>query len=64
MNSMYTSVLERTREIGIMKAIGAKNISVLVMFLIEAGFLGLVGGLIGVILGVIMSFGMISVINQ
>jgi putative ABC transport system permease protein len=46
MNSMYTSVLERTKEIGIMKAIGAKNGDVLTIFLLEAGFLGLVGGLI------------------
>lgn len=46
-NTMYTSVLERTREIGIMKAIGAKNSDVLVLFLIEAGLLGLVGGIVG-----------------
>lgn len=46
MNSMYTSVLERTKEIGIMKAIGARNEDVLTIFLLEAGFLGLVGGLI------------------
>lgn len=51
-NTMYTSVLERTREIGIMKAIGARNSDVLIIFLIESGLLGLVGGLIGVALGV------------
>lgn len=51
MNSMYTSVLERTREIGIMKAIGAKNKDILTIFLIESGFIGLVGGIMGVILG-------------
>ncbi|MBW2982787.1 ABC transporter permease [Candidatus Woesearchaeota archaeon] len=50
-NTMYTSVLERTREIGIMKAIGAKNGDVLTIFLIESGLLGLVGGLIGIALG-------------
>ncbi|MFW5852411.1 MAG: ABC transporter permease [Nanoarchaeota archaeon] len=51
MNTMYTSVLERTREIGIMKAIGAKNISIFYIFLIESGLLGMVGGIIGVLLG-------------
>ena len=55
MNTMYTSVLERTREIGIMKAIGARNSDILTIFLIESGLLGLVGGAIGVILGLAMS---------
>ncbi|MBR9680183.1 MAG: ABC transporter permease [Candidatus Altiarchaeota archaeon] len=50
-NTMYVSVLERTREIGIMKSIGAKNNQILQLFLIEAGFLGLVGGTSGVIFG-------------
>jgi len=52
MNTMYTSVLERTKEIGTMKAIGAKNSHVLLLFLLESGLLGLVGGLIGVGIGV------------
>lgn len=52
MNTMYTSVLERRKEIGIMKAIGAKNSDVLSIFLIESGFIGFVGGAIGVILGI------------
>lgn len=50
-NTMYTSVLERTREIGVMKAIGAKNKDILMIFLIESGLLGLVGAIIGVGLG-------------
>ncbi len=50
-NTMYTSVLERTREIGVMKAIGAKNSDILKIFLIESGLLGLVGGVVGVLLG-------------
>ena len=50
-NTMYTSVVERTREIGVMKAIGAKNKDILYIFLIESGLLGLVGASIGVILG-------------
>ena len=50
-NTMYTSVLERTREIGVMKAVGAKNSDILWIFLIESGLLGLVGGIVGVGLG-------------
>jgi putative ABC transport system permease protein len=49
---MYTSVLERTKEIGIMKAIGAQNRDIFLIFLIESGLLGLVGGVIGVLIGV------------
>jgi len=52
MNTMYTSVLERTREIGIMKAVGAKNSDVLLIFLIESGMIGLVGGIVGVAIGI------------
>jgi len=56
-NSMFTSVRERTREIGIMKAIGAKNSAILYIFLIEAGVVGLVGGVGGTILGGILAKG-------
>ena len=52
MNTMYTAVIERTKEIGIMKSIGAKNSDILLIFLIESGILGLVGGAIGVLLGI------------
>jgi putative ABC transport system permease protein len=52
MNTMYTSVLERTKEIGTMKAIGAKNSNILSIFLFESGLLGLVGGMIGIGIGV------------
>ncbi len=55
-NTMYTSVLERTKEIGIMKAIGAKNSTIFTIFFVESGFLGLVGGVIGVILGLILAY--------
>jgi putative ABC transport system permease protein len=55
MNTMFTSVKERTREIGIMKAIGAKNSAVLSIFLIEAGIIGIVGGVGGTLLGVGMA---------
>jgi putative ABC transport system permease protein len=50
-NTMYTAVIERTKDIGIMKAIGARNSDILKMFLIESGLLGLVGGIIGVLFG-------------
>ncbi|OYT27431.1 MAG: ABC transporter permease [Candidatus Altiarchaeales archaeon ex4484_96] len=51
MNTMYTSVLERTQEIGVMKAVGAKNSDILVLFMIESGTIGLVGGLVGCVIG-------------
>jgi putative ABC transport system permease protein len=56
-NTMYTSVLERTKEIGTMKAIGAKNSDILWIFVIESGVLGLVGGVLGILVG--MSVGKI-----
>lgn len=52
MNTMYTAVIERTKEIGTMKAVGAKNSDVLLIFLFESGLLGLVGGAIGVGIGI------------
>jgi putative ABC transport system permease protein len=55
MNTMYTSVLERTREIGVMKAIGARNSEILKIFLIESGMVGFIGGVLGVILGYLVA---------
>ncbi|MBI2573519.1 ABC transporter permease [Candidatus Woesearchaeota archaeon] len=52
MNTMYTSVLERTRMIGLMKAVGAKKNHILLLFLIESGIYGFVGGTIGVLIGI------------
>jgi len=52
MNTMYTTVLERTKEIGVMKAIGARNKHILYLVLIEAGLYGLGGGLVGAVLGI------------
>jgi putative ABC transport system permease protein len=51
MNTMYTSVVERTREIGIYKALGAENNTILMLFLVESGLIGVIGGLIGIVLG-------------
>ncbi len=55
MNTMFTSVLERTKEIGVMKAVGAKNSHVWMIFLIESGLMGLVGGIVGTLLGLGLS---------
>ena len=57
MNSMYTNVLERKNEIGIMKSIGAGPKDIQNIFLVEAGVIGFVGGLVGVIIGTLVSFG-------
>ncbi len=56
-NTMFTSVREKTREIGIMKAIGAKNSAVLSIILFEAGIIGLLGGIGGTLLGSILAVG-------
>lgn len=50
-NTMFTSVLEKTKEIGIMKAIGAKNSDIMLIFLCNAAMISLVGGIIGILLG-------------
>ena len=58
MNTMYTAVLERTKEIGIMKAIGARNSTIFLLFSMESGFLGMVGGIIGVLIGLVLAYGL------
>jgi|Deesub1362B_J571_1020462.scaffolds.fasta_scaffold06902_2 putative ABC transport system permease protein len=55
MNTMLTSVLERTREIGVMKAIGATDGMVLRIFLAESALIGALGGSIGLALGAVIS---------
>ena len=55
MNTMYTAVIERTREIGIMKAVGARNSDIMFIFILESGILGMVGGVFGVILGYLIA---------
>tara|TARA_Y100000310_G_C20694191_1_gene824322 strand:+ start:2946 stop:4166 length:1221 start_codon:yes stop_codon:yes gene_type:complete len=64
MNTMYTSVLERTREIGVMKAIGARNGDIIQMYLIESGFLGIAGGVIGILIGVGISKGIELIVKN
>lgn len=64
MNSMYTSVVERTKDIGIMKAIGARNEHILILFLFESGMLGLIGGAAGIMIGLIMAYGVQVVAAQ
>ena len=64
MNSMYTSVLERTKEIGIMKSVGARNSDILLIFLVESGFIGLIGGIFGVLLGTGMALAVGAIAKQ
>ena len=55
-NTMFVSIMERTREIGILKAIGYKARSILTMFLAEASITGIIGGMLGTITGMLLSF--------
>jgi len=67
-NAMFTSVLEQTKYIGLLKALGARKRMILKLFVFEAGLVGLVGGILGIVLSfagsaVLTSFGMPSRIS-
>jgi putative ABC transport system permease protein len=63
-NTMYTSIIERKKEIGTMKAVGAKNRDILTLFVIESGMFGLVGGIAGALSGLILSYGISAAANS
>ena len=52
-NTMFMSVMERTRLIGILKSLGSKNSEIMKLFLTESGIIGFMGGLMGIFLGFI-----------
>ena len=62
-NTMTVALLERTEEIGIMKAIGASNYAVSMMFVMESGIMGFLGGIVGVIIGIAAGKGFDILIN-
>jgi putative ABC transport system permease protein len=64
MNTMLTSVMERTREIGIMKAIGATNKDIMSIFIFEGILVSSIGGICGIILGVFGSQGLTLILNN
>jgi len=57
---MYISVTERTREIGVMKAIGARDRNVLALFLTESALIRFIGASIGLVVGVLGAYGVLS----
>jgi putative ABC transport system permease protein len=63
MTTMFTSVLERTTEIGLLKALGQSSRGIMATFIAEASFTGFLGGIIGAGVGVVLSFFVISALS-
>jgi putative ABC transport system permease protein len=63
MNIMIVSLIERTREIGILKALGMKSRTVLSVFLCESVIIGLIGAVVGIVLGWVLANGVAAVLS-
>jgi ABC-type antimicrobial peptide transport system permease subunit len=63
-NTMIMAIYERTREIGVLKALGSSNGDVLRMFMVEAGLIGLLGGIVGVVSGWALGLGLNYAIRE
>ncbi|PZX92934.1 ABC transporter permease [Flavobacterium aquariorum] len=63
MNIMIVSVTERTREIGVRKALGAKKTTIAFQFFIETLLIGQIGGFVGIIFGILIGFGLSTAMN-
>jgi len=63
LNMMLVSVTERTREIGVRKALGAKRSTIAFQFFIETIIIGQLGGLLGIILGILLGFGFAAIVD-
>ena len=63
-NTMIMAIYERTREIGVLKALGSSNGEVLRLFMVEAGLIGLLGGIVGVVLGWLLGLALNAIILQ
>jgi ABC-type antimicrobial peptide transport system permease subunit len=61
-NTMVMAIYERTREIGILKAMGASSGEIRQMFMFEAGFIGFIGGVLGLLLGWLVGLGLNQIV--